>query len=584
MTHHKKVFLFVFLCFIIFMTSVAEEKPATNISRINSYQDILPANTLAVFSIADTSELKALLEGPEIRSIISEFGFKEMFDEQLADAESKIKAKTGLELKELYDSLSGDITVALIDLQMDGGNPNIAFLVGVEGGATKVPTLLNGIKEAAEQEDEPIEMKRINGTDVFMIAESAYAFEQESHLVITSKISSAESILKDGPKLKDNETFAIHSTMAGLDSGFVVYANVKPLVEMLKSFVQSNEDEDPATSIALKVFDLFALEKIDSCSMSFPYYYDGKFKLFIYAPGYDGIINKFLSTTPVDKTVEAVIPNDNDVVALYSIREPVIMFDAFVDMMKQLAPPEENEKFHAGIEMMQQNLNLDIRNELLAAFGTLAALTIRLDIDSEINMLANPFAIFKSLGMEVLLSVKNADMLKSAFDKIVVISEGNLVHETMSNADIYSVWPENQGFPATLALSNGFLRFGLYDADTMKANLSVVQSGKSMNTNQEYLRRTSNITNACMLSYTSPSYIRKWIDFYFKIMNEMESDESGSKPVQHEAAYDKSWVWFSRAVNKGYYVEGDFYPKDFINIFKFAFMGTMSQLADFDQP
>ena len=87
-----------------------------------------------------------------------------------------------------------------------------------------------------------------------------------------------------------------------------------------------------------------------------------------------------------------------------------------------------------------------------------------------------------------------------------------------------------------------------------------------------------------MLSYTSPSYIQKWIDFYFKIMNEMKLDEAESKPVQLDATYDKSWVWFSRAVDNGYYVEGDFYPKDFINIFKFAFMGTMSQLADFDQP
>jgi hypothetical protein len=576
-----------------------DEAPA---NQPEKYYQYLPSDAIIVLTIPDMGELKALVERAEVQKAIDVLGVRGKLDEFIEEGEATFLKGAGVSLKKLYADLAGDITIAAMDIFSNPDNPEFAVFIGVSGGKTAIDAIMNTVVTTSRADDQIVETTEIAGHEVHQFQEDAFLCEFEGHIVFAPNRSTLVRVLTPGTRLIDDPRFQKHLDLTGIDTGIDIYVSLPPLVDGFMQAMDSmlgapipaemeekegeateepevTEDQegmkeeyvDPETTAALMLIDELALDKLDSLSLHFPLSDDDAFKLYLHAPGYDGIIAKIIGSEPTGLEPAANVPGEVNVYSSFTIAAPVSIFDYFVSLASAIDSSVTPEVVMASLDGIKESTGIDIYGDLIEALGDniTFAVTVRepgppspapAEEEGGESEFDKIMSVLSLLDIEILMEAKKSENLVRFFDSMGASTPG-LLSEDYGDAKLFKVDGLPPNLNATIAIHNGFLRIGVVDAETMKARLDVINTPAALNQNADFVTAMKRVPeSASGIVYANTSAKKNiWSIFSTFLLQEMDPETQGSF-MEFSAMivpYMKTEVSYRDVLPEGVFIYGE---------------------------
>ena len=541
-----------FLLVFAFIASATERTTAEAVP----FEKYLPDSTMMVLSVTDVGALRDQLSDPKLQRIFELVGLSSILDEFHNTIAEEFSDETGMDPAAMLDALTGDITLAFLDSSFMELPPKIVVFAKVDPERFPFQELVDlAIKQEGE---DSAEFQDMGGVPVLVVGKQAAFAQKGDHVFLASSPDAMRAALKPEKALADSPMFSRHREMTKMSSGVVAYVNVAMFLERLKPFLPS-PDSEKGREVDL-FFEMFGLKQITSVSLMASFKENEPFRLFIHAPGYNGIITKFLSDEPVGFECAGYVPADFESYFAISIKKPSDIFTTILEIAEQFNPAMKAADFDANIKPIEDELGISFRDDLIAPLGTRIGAGVWLDPEAEMNIFAGPEEIFNFFRFEVFLTLDDPDRFLTAMQAIAAASNGMLAVENYRSATIFSAQPPTMPFSVDFAVHGNSLLFCL-GTELLKNIIDATESGNTLDTSTEFKERTARVSdNAWYISYTSDAYLQKFIRGFFKQILMIKSGDEDSASTLIEAILDftgehTGGVAFSFAAADGLYFE-----------------------------
>jgi hypothetical protein len=372
-------------------------------------------------------------------------------------------------------------------------------------------------------------------------------------------------VLTPGMRLIDDPRFQKHLDITGIDTGIDVYVSLPPLVDGFLQAIDASlgaptptemdkgeadvtveqetleEDyEDPGVKAARILIDELALDKLDSLSIHFPLSDGDAFKLYLHAPGYDGIIARIIGSEPAGLDPAANLPGDVNIYSSFTIADPVSIFDYFVSLASAIDSAVTPEIVMGSLDGIKESTGIDIYGDLIEALGDNMTFAVTVhepgppspapaEAEGEEGEFDKIYALMSLLDIEMLMEAKKSENLVRLFDSMGTSTPG-ILREDYGDAKLFKI----EGLPpflnATIAIHNGYLRIGVVDAETMKTRLDVLGTPAALSKNADFITAMKRVPDTASGIVYAHADAKKniWSIFSMYLMEEMDMETQGS--------------------------------------------------------
>jgi hypothetical protein len=532
--------------------SVALDKPSTTAAPFEKY---LPESTMMVFSITDLGELKALITDPKLQRIYELVGIGGRIAEFHRNYTEEFYNETGMKPSELLEALTGDVTLAILDSDFKGV-PNIVLLAKVDPARFPYQKLIDLAIENEGAGD--VVSHDVNGVTVTEVTGGASFALAGDHLFYASSMEAMRQALAPDKRLTGSPVYQRHREMTKLSGGLVGYIDVAMFLERLQPFLP-DPDSNEGQEVEL-VLNLLGLRQVTSVSLSIPFVEGEPSRIFIHAPGYDGILTKLFSGAPVGIDSAGLVPADYDSFFAVSIQKPLDVLNSIFELLEEFNPQIKAEDFDSFAKSYEDTIGLSIKGDLLAPLGTTVGAGLKLNPDAEINLFAGPEEVFNFFRFELFFSLNDPDTFLSAMLKLAEASNGNLQVDTYKGATLFTARPPTLPSTIDFAIHGDHLLFCL-GTDSIKEAIDAAESGNSLGATQEFQGRAARVpADSWYIAYNSNAYLKKFFPGFFKqfLTLKTDSEEQASDITAALLDYvgeDSGGIGFSTVTSDGLYFE-----------------------------
>jgi hypothetical protein len=546
----KSIPAVLFLTFVFAVLSIPTVLATDTANDAPRFGDYLPEETLVVLSIADFDEIKAVIQDPKMMKLLEATGLKEKIDEALQEMQEEFAGDYEL-FTRLYDSLTGHITIGVINFSLEG-DADIVFLAGVTGGEALFADLLSKAKEQVGDEEKFLQ-KYIGDIEVTQVIDGPTVAFHADQFMLATNIESMEKALVPEKPLTAADDFQRHLELTRMSGGIVAYANVAGLMEKIEGFM---DPEDTESKWAELVISLLGLRDIRSASLMISLDESEPSRMFFMAPSYDGVLTDFFSGEPVGINKAALIPADSDTCSLISIQDPIEIMDAVIDLVEEINPQFNRDQFNSMLGPVEEALGISLRDDFVGPMGTVMGSSIKMDPDADID-LESPEEFFKVMNFEMFISLDDPERFLEAFRKISAASMNQLVEEEYEGAALFSVVAPMAPFPMGFAVYENALLFS-FDVEYLKSVINALETGQSILRNEEFQYQVVSVPqDACLLTYASHDYLNKAYSAFASMWFDVDEEtETGMTSAILEYLGEKTGgVSYAKATGDGLYME-----------------------------
>lgn len=509
------------------------------------YDDVVPANAIAVITIPNVSELKQFIASPEFSALLDLTGKRAEILAGFEEFKTQFNQNSGLDLMTIYHGLAGDLTLAITRFDLSEGETGVDVLVlfGMAGGDAEVWSLLRAVSAVAAENQVQAELTQIAGHDVLTFPGDVYLTAAHGHLALVNRPSAVEALFSATPRLRDSAQFARHKELARLQNGIVAYADFtsfKPLIEQAMTTADAPElaenTEAQSLMAAIRAFDL---DKLDSFSTQIPFVDNGPVTFFIKAHEYGGVLAKIFSTRPVGLDAAASAPASYDTWMALTINKPIDIFHSMIELARQFNPEMNPEDVEMGLAMAKEATGIDFLTDVFAPLGETLSFGISLDPAKAGSMMENPLVLFQMMEMEFCISLADETTLRATADKILAQAGEYVSVVQHGGGTIYS--PNVPGLPLdpSIAIHKGQIRFATFGPERMKQIIDQLEAGDVLAKRPDYQATMRGVAaDSWALGYASVDYLNKWADISLAQLPKSEDAEVVAQNERFRAARD----------------------------------------------
>jgi hypothetical protein len=330
-----------------------------------------------------------------------------------------------------------------------------------------------------------------------------------------------EKVISPEGSLNDNPRFRRHCEMTGLNSGFSAFVDLEPLIEML--YAEVAKDEEAPKAIA--AFNLFGLDKFESFSLHFPFKEGERVKMFISAPGYEGVLPTFFGNYPVGDKPAKVLSADTDAFFAFSINDLNIVMDEALKLAMAFGLGVQQEQIDTQFQMVEQMLGISIREDLLAPFGNYIAFGFNIKPDFDFDV-TNPLQLLGAFDFDMIYQIRDPERLVNAFKQVIAAQPGSgIVEEAYGGATIFSAELPFVPVSTGMAIHQGHLIYSL-GKGTLKPRIDMINAGNTLAASDEFKSAFKTVPKkATMVGYNSRSYLTDFATAFSKSALDTEDPE-----------------------------------------------------------
>ena len=554
----------------------------------DSYLKYLPEDAIFIASVTNVDELRAIVKDEKLHHLLETLNLSEAiesFHEQMA---SGFATETGLEFEQFINGFTGGCTLVFFEGVIEDGTPNLAIYFGIDPEAFPFETL---IERAIDKEGGT--PQNVNGVAATVFDDGPTVAIHEGHMFLATSPEVLGKLLAPEKPLASSPTFARHAQLTHLDSGAIVYVDMKRAFDFFSNFLPPEGTEE-GEAVEM-VFDLLGLKYITSISAQMPLASDEPARIFIHAPGYEGIVTDMLSPEPVGNELAAMLPATCDSCGAFSIQKPTKILDTILDFAGMFTPEASSENFYAMLAPAEEQLGFSFRTDVFDTLGTklMFGLTINPNPPEEPMPLAMLY--FDMLQFHIVGSLDDPATLLSSLRTMIEAQMLPLVESEYKGASVFLLDMGMLPVSPAFAIHGSHLLFTM-DYELMTAWLDALDAGQTLAANPDYARQTANIpAAACMTSYISESYLKKYFDaveaFLLAVLPNGEEGEFDIKDriVEAKAALidyigtDNGGYSYVLPTDDGVYMQGTMKTKVLIGMVPVWMSIATMQFADFGE-
>ena len=505
----------------------------------DSYLKFLPDDAVLFASVTNIDELRTIAKDEKLLKLLEVLNLKDSIEFTYAQMASGFAGETGLEFNQFIDGFNGDCTLVLFEGMIESGTPNLAIYFGIDPEVFPYETL---IQRAIEREAEDATPHTVKGVNAIAIEDGPTVAIHDGHMFIATSPDILGKLFDSGNRLSASPLFSKHVEYTHLNSGAVLYVDVKKTIQLFSNFLPPDgTEEGDATEM---VVELLGLNYITSFSAQVPLATDEPMRAFIHAPGYEGLMTEILSPQPIGIDMAALMPATCDSCGAFSIRKPTQIIDSILGFVGNFAPGYSPTDFYAMLEPAEKELEISFRTDVFDTLGTKLCMGLEIDTTPPEEPMPLATAYFKMLHFHIVWSLDAPDTLLSSLRKLIEAQQLPLVESEYKGANVFVVDIGMLPVTPTFAIHGSGLLFTM-DYDLMTSWLDALASGRTLAGNSEFMELTAGIPKeASMFGYVSDAYLTKYLDalenFLLIVLPEEEEEQEGEFDLRNQIVATKA--------------------------------------------
>jgi hypothetical protein len=484
-----------------------------------SYAELVPESAVMVLSIPEVADLKAILEDAKFLKILEAAEFKDAILEALAEAGSKIYEETGVELRELYDAVTGDMTFVILDTDFKE-KYEFALLLGMPDGKSYYDLVIGRAFERQREGFQPAKFY-IDDVEVVQGDKNVFFAFHAGHAVMANSQKAMEEIVKGTITMAQSPSFKQHLDICKMTSGITLFADVAQILERTAPAAGAEITfREDITNFILEMYGVYDLRAV---SMTIPLREGEPARLFLECPDCKGIFVEWFSSEPVGTEGAKLLPADTDSFLAFSINKPTVILDSLIKWMNQIIPGYDTS-FRALEKAMQEAFNLSMRQDFLDPFGTKFYVGVRVDKDAHISDLSNIEDFLKIFEIRLLFQLENTEHLVDSIDSLIEAGALPVNIEEYNGVRIYGMTVPSANMQFWFSIHKSHLLI-CFSKQALTGTIDMIASGRTLDTNPDFQKAVGAIpAEACLIGYTGRELFDKQIDMIHASMKQMGSD------------------------------------------------------------
>jgi hypothetical protein len=345
--------------------------------------DVVPANTILYVTVPDVEDVidwgsetgfGQLLQDPEVTEFMAPIW--KLAEEPLAELDKNLQETMGVELKELLQMFRGQVSLAVIDVPVDGrGAPDGVMAFGLEDAAGAFPELMDKAMEASGAPMADVKFTigespawRLPGGDVPSIA-----VLMEGTLFIGTSQERLESIVSSGGQIEGSlssyDGFQTSWKRTGTrNKGLFGYWNWASFMDFVREMTRTQFAAGNPQQIdeMFKVYDGLGFNDMQDLAMGVTFE-DGGFKehFFIHTPkGRRGIAAWLGSFVAEESALEALVPSTAVQFSRINLDLSTIL-TGILDIADSAGGREELDE---GIARLEERMGMSLTEQVIPSF------------------------------------------------------------------------------------------------------------------------------------------------------------------------------------------------------------------------